>query len=174
MRTVGTGLLAEQSANVTKPGHLVRIFFPSLTVCFSSRQGITYQGVDFVARGLRVPNHDQSMDGTASITVAIANWDLAISTLVLSDGFAGVGMEVLAWWGDTFTDGVTEVWSIFNGQGSDADIGPDEVVLTATMAKLDLIQFPNTPRINAPLFNSVLPAGYQITWGNERYTLNRG
>jgi hypothetical protein len=170
MRTISTGLAARQDARLTQPGFLVSIGFKSGTIYLSSRQTLTALGITWIARGVTITGLDSDSDANASCTIKIDNHDNLMSAFVLADGFAGTPVKVYKFWTDA-----TDLMLAFDGVGNTADpIMPDQVTLKAAIDSADNLMTPNTPRIAPPLFNAVLPAGFEIVWGTERYTLKKG
>jgi hypothetical protein len=173
MRTISTGLAGRQDARLTQPGFLVSIGFASGTAHLSSRQTLTVLGTTWIARSLAISGLDSDSDANASCTIRVGNHDNLMSAFVLADGFAGAPVRVYKFWG-TATD-PSDLMLAFDGVGNAADpIMPDQVTLKASIDSADNLMTPNTPRIAPPLFNAVLPAGFEIVWGNERYTLKKG
>ena len=173
MRTISTALAARQNKTITEPGYLVSIAFASGTVHLSSRHAVSILGQTWAARKLAVAGLSPDSDANSSCSLRIGNHDNLMSAFILADGYSGVTVVVYAFWGEVTTE--DDLMLLFVGKGSDADsIGAEEVSLKAIIESADNLMTPNTPRIAPPLFNAVLPAGFEIVWGTERYTLRRG
>jgi hypothetical protein len=168
MRTLAPTLQTQVSATVTKPGYLVEIMF-STRCLFSSRGGLSWNGLYWSPRGLSVTGLANAGSGGASGELRLANADLVMSALVLGEGIAGRAIRIWQFYGDEPAAG--DALLVFDGVGDEASVADDSVTIKLSPGTLRSLSAPRLRITAAAGFNHLTPPGTVILFGGGKITL---
>jgi hypothetical protein len=170
MRTLSTATLTVVGQPVTSPGFLVRLGFDT-PLHLSTMADVTWNGQLWVAAPVDVEDLAYDGSGTGSGSLILGNTDNVFGALVLNEGAAGIAVQIYAAYAGL--DDLADVELVFDGETNGADIDA-----TAVCQQLlsESVATASSPRvfINAAAgFNHLQPAGTQVFWGTETFTLER-
>jgi hypothetical protein len=153
------------AADVTLPGYLVEIGFPS-PFRASSRGDVTWSGGIFIASGFTV-----SGLGGDEVTLRFFDADVGVTTLILTYGIENLSVKLWGFYAEA--PAYDDVFPLFEGRGVGAD---GNTATGATVVRVGPLarESPYVPRLYATRengFNWLPPAGKIITFGGERFEL---
>lgn len=147
-------------AVITEPTYLVYIGFTT-PIRHSTRANVSFDAQTWVAgEGTEVEYVDEDR-----AVIALRNTDNSASALVLNTVLSDIECAVYQAYG-------SDVVQLFDGFLDGAgDIGDRKVVLNAVARSR--ARYAPDDYILYPVFNHLLPAGYEIRWGGDILVLDR-
>jgi hypothetical protein len=177
LRTLTSGMNSAVAATVTRPGYLVKIDWTTSVVSrFTSLPDVTYNSESYLGRDVQVNLAPSDGTGIAQVTVRIGNDSQTIGALVLSYGFSSKRVRVWKAYatGDYPTISVVpDPVVLFDGEGNDATIDPENVTLNALMGKIGYQLCPRRRVGPSSGFHALIPAGTRLTLGGQTFVLER-
>ena len=168
MRTLSAAMIAEYGLDVIRPGYFIEIMF-STPVRWSTFEDVDWNGVDWLARDIKVSELSQDMNGVDNCTLDIGNGDGAAGALALGEKFSGKAIRVWAVYaGATDDDDAAEV---YRGECDGAKTGARVIVETTRGQRTRCC-----PRkfINRGIgLSCIQPVGHRIPWGSAVFVLAR-
>lgn len=159
-------------AAVTAPGYFIEITWASSTGRYSTRGTLTWNSQTWTATDVRVSGLATDA-GSPSIGGALrfGNADLAIGTLILSDGVAGRAIRIWAFYGDS-NPGASDPVLLFDGIGDGAaldDVGSATIELAQSGGVT--LYVPRLYMTQAAGFNWLPADGQIVEFNGERIRL---
>lgn len=170
-RIVSAAVATAIAQPVTGPGYLVEIGF-STWVRLSSRGSLDVLGNHWSAWGLGITGI--GVDATSAIqsgTLNIANTDLTMSTLILTEGISDKAINIYKFYGEHPAD--ADVTMLFSGVGGEATIDTNSGMVSLKLRQArDSVQFAPAKYITVDQgFSMLPPAGTVIEFGGQTYVL---
>ena len=157
---------------LTQPQYLILLEFRSLTLRYSTRGTVTWNGQSWLGgAGARVDRIQKTSQGNMTATLTLPNQSLALSAILLNEGVADQPVRVWKAYGDT-TIAADDATQVFEGVIDSAPTIADTVVLNLVSENV-FNQFSPRVRAGPPLMNHIPPAGTIIEWGSDIYELER-
>lgn len=168
-----TALDTAQQQTVIEPVFLIELFFRSLTLRYSTRQTVTYNGNTYVGgHGARVTTIKTTGSGAMTAEVEIPNYNRALSALVLGEGINNVTAKIRKGYGSGDTLAADVVIPRFIGVISSVPAIGDVVRLSLVTDNI-MTQYSPRTLIGPPVFNHIPRSGTILIWGGETYVLER-
>ena len=169
-----TALDTAQAQQITEPLFLIELFFNSVTLRYSTRQTVTYNGNQYMGNsGAQVNGINALPGGGMQADIELTNFDRTISALVLNEKIQYVGVKIRKGYGSGATLAADVVMPRFIGVISEIPSIGETVVIRCRADNINT-QFSPRTLIGPPVFNHIPKAGTIITWGGESYELTRG
>lgn len=170
-RTVSSPTTTAANATVTKPGFLVELRLSTL-FRFASRGDTPWNSFTWAASDLKVGDVEDSPDGTARLSLAVGNTDLAFGAIVLADS-ALQGRGVSIWYHYPDAVGGVDPVKLFEGVVDAGVVTHASVGFTLTTALSAATFLPRRRITPASGFTRLMPAGRVIQIGNQQIRLER-
>lgn len=170
MKTLPGGI--PLTADVTLPVYLLQMQFPVTGIVrYSSRETITINSNTYLTSGIVVRRLDTDANGTMHCSIDFPAQDGAITSVVLSESFAGSPANVWMVYGPgpAWTD--ADRVHVFEGVIDAAPTISADLVTLDFISEADSVLFSPRHRAGPPWNNFIPPPGAKITWGDEEFTL---
>jgi hypothetical protein len=177
-RSISGPTLSAIAGQMTRPGYLVEILWPSNnTIRFSSRGDTNWNSLVWPGYGSDVG--DLSWDGSGDMrgTITLLNGGTqtsgggAFTSLALTYGFADIPVKI--WIYDKSALAAGDPVLVVDGRGDSCQVAPDRVRFNFT-SKGSRVQFSPRQYITAEQgFSIIPPDGKILYWGGQKYVLRR-
>lgn len=171
MKTLSAALLAEHSATVTRPRHLVRINFAvPLRLCDVGDVG--WDGETWLAASLRVDGLGSDGAGRGQARLSIGNADGVIGALILNERIADRPIAIWSAWVDAAGD--AQVMPSLVGVGSGFSLSETRADIDVALSSAGRSHAPREMITPALGFTRLAPPGKRFHWNGTDYELERG
>lgn len=153
-RTLAAGFDAQLTATVTDPGHLIYLGFSPARYYATKATVTTLSQTWQIGSGIKIDfvNHLEAR-------FSMRNTDASVTSMVAGVVLADIPCQIYSIYA-SFTA------LLFDGflDGS-PDLAEDEVLFEARAASFS--KYAPAERIAPPVFNHLMPAGFEIRWGSD-------
>lgn len=166
MRTLSTNTDAAVALPVTTPGYLIQFAWDTPEY-YSTRSTVTWNSKTWTATNVRVDGLGASSQTAGGATLTFGNADLAIGTLILSDGASGRAVSVWKFYGDSALS-LTDPVALFSGVADEATIDDNgRATIRLVQAESTTLYCPRSFMTQAAGFNFLPADGQIVDWNDE-------
>ena len=170
-RTLTSATTNALASQLTLPGYLVRISWPTNTVRLTSRSDITWSGNLYSGFGVLPGGLEWRGSAEQGGTLRLDNSSGVYSALALSDGVADVPITI--WIYDAAATATADPVCVFDGVGDSCQIMPDAITIKVTSKRSRALFAPRQYINQASGFSIVPPEGRTIVWGGQTFKFTR-
>lgn len=171
MRTLTTTTSTATAQTITSPGILVRIDF-GIPIYLSSRGDITWNSLNWVSQDVSVSGISWDGTGSQKGTLSLGNADNLFGALILNDGVRGRPIQIWQFYNGAIAP--NDPVQIFNGICDEvSEIGLAMIRIAISSQSVRAMTCPRTFINQASGFNHLPATGKVVTWGDQRYILQR-